>query len=123
MVIRKLTLTTQQSNCQATRSCFHINVATIDRPFLAILVATALLSIIFKQPLVIVGQLSYIVWTLIEGAIKSVRTLRAFLPQGQSKLSVIIMKCPSYAAGVRIAGFDCILGFFRPVSNVVLEPC
>ena len=85
--------------------------------------ATALLSIIFKQPLVTVGQLSYIVWTLIEGAIKSVRTLRAFFPQGQSKLSVIIMKCLSYAAGVRIAGFDCILGFFRPVSNVVLEPC
>ena len=30
----------------------------------------------------------------------------AFLPQGQSKLSVI-MRCP-YKVGVRKAGFDCI---------------
>ena len=59
--IRKLTVNNTALKLPATRSCFHINVATIHRPFLAIPVATALLSIIFKQPLVIVGQLSYIV--------------------------------------------------------------
>jgi len=50
-----------------------------------------------------------------EGAIESVRikciefkeNVRAFFPQGRSKLSIII-RCP-YKAGVRKAGFDCTL--------------
>ena len=43
--------------------------------------------------------------------------------RNNNEVSVLRGGRPSYAAGVRIAGFDCILGFFRPVSNVLLEPC
>ena len=63
-----------------------------------------------------------------EGAIESVRIMwvefrenvRAFFPQGQSKLSVI-MRCPNQA-GVCKVGFDCTYVSFNSYKNDFIVP-